>query len=93
MYSGKIMTRKITAVEVSGHAKQWIEPPLKLQDAGPKCTASVVLGLVVIAASKLSSIFAACRDLAIAPSDQAIRNAHNKKDARADWKWFDGKRV
>jgi putative transposase len=75
MRSGKIMTRKISAVEVSSHAKKWIKPHLKLQDAGPKCTASVVLGLLLIAASKLSSIFAACRDLANAPSDQAIRNA------------------
>ena len=64
MRSGKIMTRKISAVEVSSHAKRWIDPHLKFEDAGPKCKASVVLGVLLIAASKLSSIFAACRDLA-----------------------------
>lgn len=79
MRSGKIMTRKISAVEVSSHAKRWIDPHLKFEDAGPKCKASVVLGILLIAASKLSSIFAACRDLANAPTDQAIRNALNKQ--------------
>ncbi|MCA9011618.1 MAG: hypothetical protein KDB01_17820 [Planctomycetaceae bacterium] len=53
------MTRKISAVEVSGHVKKWVEPQLKLQDARPTCTASVVLGLLLFAASKLSLTFAA----------------------------------
>ena len=75
MRSGKKFTFTITASEVSAHAKRWIQPFLKFTDCGPKCTASVVLGVLFVAASKLCSICAACRDLNGAPSDQAIRNA------------------
>lgn len=69
------MTRTISVVEVSSHAKRWNDFHLKFEDAGLKCKASVVLGVLLFAASKLSSIFAACRDLANAPTDQAVRNA------------------
>lgn len=77
MRSRKSVTRKITAGEVSSHAKRWIQPHLKFTDCGPKCTVSVIFGVLLIAAAKLCSLFAACRDLADAPTDQAIRNALN----------------
>lgn len=55
MHSAEIVTSKIRAVEVSIHAKRWM---------GPECKAALVLGVPLIAASKLSSFLAACRDLA-----------------------------
>lgn len=46
-----------------------------VRDHGWKCTASVVLGIVLRAAARSISISAACRDLAQAPSDQAVMTA------------------
>lgn len=46
-----------------------------LKDHGWLCTASMVLGIVLRAASRSISISAACRDLAHAPSDQAVMTA------------------
>lgn len=77
MRSRKSFTRTITADEVRNYAKRWIQPHLKFTDCGPKCTVSVIFGVLFIAVSKLCSIYAACRDLANAPTDQAIRNALN----------------
>ena len=65
---------RVTAAEVHSHAQAWTEP-LKLKNHGPKCTKSVILSILFIAASRICSIYAACRDLAYAPSDQALRDA------------------
>jgi hypothetical protein len=48
---------------------------LKLEYEGTKCTASTLMQLPWIAAARVVSVFAACRDLADAPCDQTIRNA------------------
>jgi putative transposase len=48
---------------------------LRLEYEGTKCTASTLLQVLLIAAARVVSIFAVCRDLADAPSDQTIRNA------------------
>lgn len=48
---------------------------MRLEYEGTKCTASTLLQVLLIAAARVVSIFAACRDLADAPSDQTIRNA------------------
>jgi hypothetical protein len=46
-----------------------------VRDHGWKCTAAVVLNVLLRAAARSISISAACRDLASAPSDQAVMTA------------------
>lgn len=65
----------VTKDEVYGYANDWLGSALRLEYEGTKCTASTVLQVLLIAAARVVSIFAACRDLADAPSDQTIRNA------------------
>lgn len=65
----------ITKDEVHGYAQQWLTTALRLEYEGTKCTSSVLLQILLIAASRMVSIFAACRDLADAPCDQTIRDA------------------
>jgi len=65
----------ITKDEVHGYANYWLEKSLRLEYKGTKCTASTLLQVLLIAASRTVSVFAACRDLANGPCDQTIRNA------------------
>ena len=65
----------ITKDEVYGYANHWLSLSLKLEYEGTKCTASTLLQILLIAAARTVSIFAACRDLADAPTDQTIYNA------------------
>jgi len=65
----------VTKDEVYGEANHWLQSALRLEYAGTKCNASTLFGVLLIAAARVVSIFAACRDLAKAPSDQTIRNA------------------
>lgn len=65
----------ITKQEVHGVAEYWLGNALKLEYQGYKCNASMVVQILLLAASRVVSIFAACRDLADAPSDQTLRNA------------------
>jgi putative transposase len=65
----------ITKDEVYGYANHWLGLSLKLEYEGTKCTASTLLQILLIAAARTVSIFAACRDLADAPTDQTIYNA------------------
>ena len=65
----------VTKDEVYGYANHWLDAGLKLEYQGVKCTATTVYQVLLIAAARVVSIFAACRDLADAPSDQTIRNA------------------
>lgn len=65
----------VTKDEVHGYANYWLSSALRLEYEGTKCTASTLLQVLLIAAARVVSIFAACRDLAEAPSDQTIRNA------------------
>jgi hypothetical protein len=46
-----------------------------LKDHGRLCTAAVVWNVLLRAAARACSVFAACRDMANAPSDQAMYNA------------------
>ena len=57
----------ITKDEVHGYANHWLGTSLQLEYKGTKCTASTLLQILLIAASRTVSIFAACRDLADAP--------------------------
>ena len=65
----------VTKDEVHGYASHWLGSALKLEYQGTKCTASTLLQILLIAASRVTSIFAVCRDLADAPCDQTIRDA------------------
>jgi hypothetical protein len=65
----------VTKDEVYGYANHWLGSALRLEYEGTKCTASTLLQVLLIAAARVVSVFAACRDLAEAPSDQTIRNA------------------
>jgi hypothetical protein len=65
----------LTKSEVHADAEQWLATALKLEYQGYKCTTSVLLQILLIAGSRVVSLFAACHDLADAPSDQTVRNA------------------
>lgn len=61
--------------EVYGYANEWLGTALRLEYAGRKCTGVMLLQILLIAASRVVSVFAACRDLANAPSNQTVFNA------------------
>lgn len=65
----------ISKDEVFGYANHWLATALRLEYKGTKCSGDKLIQILLIAASRVVSIFAACRDLADAPSDQTIRNA------------------
>ena len=65
----------VTKDEVYSYANTWLASALRLEYAGTKCNSSILLQILLIAAARVVSIFAVCRDLADAPSDQTIRNA------------------
>ena len=65
----------VTKDEVYGYANEWLGSALRLEHVGTKCTTSTLLQVLLMAAGRVVSIFAAYRDLADAPSDQTIRNA------------------
>jgi hypothetical protein len=65
----------VTKKEVHGYANHWLASALKLEYQGRRCTASTLIQVLLIAASRTASIFAVCRDLADGPCDQTIRNA------------------
>jgi len=67
----------ISSREVHAWAVNWLLAAKLLPDHGWLCTAAVVWSVVLRAAARATSIFAACRDLAHAPSDQALFNALN----------------
>ncbi len=61
--------------QVQALAESWLSEKLAWEDAGWKCTAQTVWRILLLAAARMTSLFAACRDLAGAPSDDAVRNA------------------
>lgn len=65
----------ISSVEVHQWSLNWLVQAQVFKSSGWKCTVEVVLGIVLRAAARSISLFAACRDLAHAPSDQAVRDA------------------
>jgi hypothetical protein len=62
----------ISAADVQGWALGWLLQAKLVKDHGPKCTAPMLLTIALRAAARCISIAAACRDLARAPSDQAV---------------------
>jgi hypothetical protein len=65
----------LTKQEVHAEAEQWLTKALRFEYKGYKCETSTVFQILLIAASRVVSLFAVCRDLADAPTDQTIRNA------------------
>lgn len=65
----------ITSREVHSCTLEWLLQAKLLKDHGWLCTAPVVWNVVLRAAARMTSLFAACRDLADGPSDQAVLNA------------------
>jgi hypothetical protein len=65
----------ITAGEVHQWSLSWLLQAKLLKDHGWLCTAAVVWNIVLRAAARSISIYAACRDLADGPCDQAVRDA------------------
>lgn len=65
----------LTATQVHQWALGWLLQARLLKDHGPLCTAAVVWNVLLRAAARLTSVFAACRDLAQAPSQQAVFDA------------------
>jgi hypothetical protein len=70
------MHSSVSCSEVHQWALLWLLKAELLKDRGaPKCTPTVVWSLVLRAAAGLTSVFAVCRDLANAPSQQAVFDA------------------
>ena len=65
----------ITSREVYSWTQEHLLQAKLLKDHGWLCTAAAVLAIVLRAASRSISVSAACRDLAKAPSDQAVMTA------------------
>jgi hypothetical protein len=66
----------VSCSEVHQWALLWLMEAELLKNRGArKCTPTVVWSIVLRAAARLTSVFAACRDLANAPSQQAVFDA------------------
>ncbi len=65
----------ITSREVHDRTASTLQEHIQLTDHGRKCTASLLITILLYAASRITSIFDACQRLARAPSDQALRDA------------------
>jgi hypothetical protein len=71
------MNSIVSCSEVHRWALLWLMNGELLKERGQrsKCTATVVWSIVLRAAARMISIFAACRDLSNAPSQQAVFDA------------------
>lgn len=65
----------ISSREVATWTLDWLLRAKLLKDHGRLCTATVVWGIVPRAATRMTSVSAACRDLSHAPCDQAVFDA------------------
>jgi hypothetical protein len=65
----------VSATEVHRWTLQWLLDARLLKERGRLCTPAVVWSLLLRAAARLTSVFAACRDLANAPCQQAVFDA------------------
>lgn len=70
-----VRSHSISSREVHQWALNWLTQAKLLKDHGWKCTATVVLNVVLRAAARSVSLSAACRDMSGAPSDQAVMDA------------------
>jgi Transposase DDE domain len=65
----------ITPRHVHAHATQLLQKHVRLRDHGPKCRAWMLWTVLFYAASRLTSLAAACATLRDAPSDTAAHDA------------------
>jgi hypothetical protein len=65
----------LTPTHVRLHAQSLCQQHLRLTDHGPKCTAVMLWTVLFYAASRISSLAAACACLRDAPSDSAVHDA------------------
>jgi len=72
------MNYRVSSTHVFQWAVEWLQAANLIKDHGWLCTAETVWSIVVRAAARTISIFAACRDMARAPSQQAVFNALTK---------------
>ena len=61
--------------EVHNRVGAVVQQHVRLEDYGYKCRASTLLHVLFFAVSRISSVFAACRNLAEAPTQQTVFNA------------------
>ena len=69
------MNSIVSCSEVHQWALLWLMQAEVLKVRGKRCTPTVVWSIVLRAAARMISVFAACRDLANAPSQQAVFDA------------------
>jgi len=65
----------VSSREVHRWTLEWLLQAKLLKDHGWLCTATVVWNVLLRAAAQTISLFAACRDLADAPCQQAVLDA------------------
>lgn len=65
----------ITPQQIQAHATQRLTKHLKLRDHGPKTSVGVLLSILFYAASRITSLAAACASLVKVPTDQTVLNA------------------
>jgi hypothetical protein len=65
----------LTPAAVRAHAQLLLQQHVRLADHGRKCTAGVLWAVLLYAASRISSLAAACAALRDAPSDSACHDA------------------
>lgn len=65
----------LTPAAVRAHAQTLLQKHIRLKGHGPKCTAGTLWAVLLYAASRLSSLAAACASLREAPSDSAAHDA------------------
>jgi len=68
-------THSITQAQVHDYAQGLLADCLKVKDYGKKCSAPMLISLLLFAATRAASLSAACRRLAGAPSDETARQA------------------
>ncbi len=65
----------ITKEEIYGYSENCLSTALRLDYKGRKCTTSVLFRVLLLAAGRVVSVFAACRDLADAPCSRTVLGA------------------
>ena len=65
----------LTKQEVHDYACSWLGPALRLEYKGRSCTDQVLLRILLLAAARVVSVFAACEGLADAPTSATVFNA------------------
>lgn len=69
------MNSTVSCSEVHQWALLWLIQAEVLKARGNRCTPTVVWSILLRAAARTISVFAACRDMANAPSQQAVFDA------------------